>query len=224
MAACQAAIFEIWFHLGDAAVEDLHTVAFGAYDWTQANATEVLCRLAQGGVKTEDTARRIAGALPAWRHEQIMRVCGPVAALAAHSAVLEQAYDDLIDAYRAEDPADTFELVAAAARFSPARVVARYGDFLRGLMEGAGLEGRTAFDDGHVVFTEDGAGVVAQGGPAYPQVEDFHQIRAAVLLHELLPLDQDVTRRLEAWSTNHPEESARAELRKILAQPPERGA
>ena len=46
---------------------------------------------------------------------------------------------------------DGFELVAAAPRFSPELVRARYGDFLRHLMQGVGLEGRTTFDDGQVV-------------------------------------------------------------------------
>ena len=63
-------------------------------------------------------------------------------------------------------------------------------------------------------------GVVAKSGPTYPQVKDFHRIRAALLLHELLPEDEEVTRRLQTWSTNHPEENVRRELGEILARAP----
>lgn len=218
MSVCQAAIFEIWFHLGQDALKDLRSVAFGFYDWTQANATEVLCRLALNGVETEQTAAQIAKALPEWRYEQVMRVCGRVAELATRSDMLLQAYDKLIDEYRHGDPVDGFELVSAAARFSPTHVKARYGDFLRRLMAGSGLENRTAFDDGHVVTTEDGKGVIAQSGPTYPQVEDFHRLRAAVLLHALLPDDDEVTGQLQTWSVNHPADNVRRELGELLAR------
>lgn len=220
MAVCQAAIFEIWFHLGADALKELRSVAFGVYDWTQANATEVLCRLALNGIETEQTAAQIAKALPEWRYEQIMRVCGRVAELAARSDVLRQAYDQLTDEYRQADPVDGFELISAAARFSPMHVKARYGDFLRLLMAGSGLEGRTAFDDGHVVATADGKGVVAKSGPTYPQVEDFHRVRAAMLLHALEPDDAAVKSQLTIWSENHPDDNARRQLRELLARSP----
>jgi len=217
MSMCQSAIFEIWFHLGDAALEDLRSVAFGAYDWTQAHATTVLCRLALDGIETQRSAEQIALALPGWRYEQVMRVCGRVGQLAARSEVLQRAYDTLTDGYRDDDPVAAFELIAAAAPWRPGDARARYGDFLRDLMGGAGLEGRTAFNDGHVVTSADGNALVAKGGPTYPQVDDFHRIRAALLLHELLPDDAEVTARLGMWAADHPDEDVRQQLRQILS-------
>src|SRR5262249_12419639 len=156
------------------ALADLRSVAFGEYDWTQFNAAEVLCRLAMNGVETERTAEQIADALPGWRYEQLMRVCGSVAQLATRSEPLLQAYEKPADEYFPLEPVDAFELVATLSHFHRERVKAKYGGFLRGLADGVGLEGRTAYDDGHVVPTADGKGVMARSGPQYPQVDDYH--------------------------------------------------
>jgi hypothetical protein len=212
MWVCQSAIFEIWFYFREEAMRHLREVAFGVYDWTQAHATSVLCRLARQGLDARATAELIAEALPDWRHEQVMRVCRDVAALAPRHAVLRAAYDKLVDVYLQGDPVDAFELIAASATFDIAHVRAHYVPFLRGLMAGVGLEGRTAFDDGHVVATEDGAGVVAKGGREYPQIADFHQIRAALLLRDLTPEDAEVVARIAAWAAGHPDEGIRRQL------------
>jgi hypothetical protein len=219
MGVCQAAIFEIWFHLGADALRELRAFAFGAYDWTQAHATRAVCRLALRGVDRDGAAELVAEALPDWRHEQVMRVCDDVAALAARSAVLRKAYDALTDAYLAGDPVDAFELVASDARADPAHARERYLPFLRGLMAGKDLEGRTAFDDGHVAATADGSGLIAKGGPQYPQIADYHQVRAALLLRDLVPEDPTVKARLEAWAAGHPDGGVRTQLQGILAQP-----
>jgi hypothetical protein len=217
MWVCQAAIFEIWFHLGADALRELREVAFGPYDWTQAHATHAVCRLALRGVDREGAGELIAEALPDWRHEQVMRVCVDVAALAARSAVLRKAYDGLTDGYLRGDPVDAFELVSADALADPAHARARYLPFLHGLMAGQGLEGRTAFDDGHVVASADGQGIVAKSGREYPQIADYHQIRAALLLRDLVPDEPTVKARLEAWAAGHPHSNVRHQLQGILA-------
>lgn len=218
MMVCQAAIFEIWFHLGADALRELRAFAFGPYDWTQAHATRAVCRLALRGVDREGAAELIAEALPDWRHEQVMRVCADVAALAARAPVLRKAYDALIDRYLRGDPVDAFELIAADAGADPAHARERYLLFLHGLAAGRGLEGRTAFDDGHVVASKDG-GIVAKSGPEYPQIADYHQIRAALLLHDLVPDDASVKARLAAWAAGHPDGNVRLQLQVLLAQP-----
>ncbi|HMA95917.1 MAG TPA: hypothetical protein VKP30_24685 [Polyangiaceae bacterium] len=218
MSMCQAAIFEIWFHLGSVALPELRKVAFGSYDWTQAYATNALCRLATQGLDTEKTAAGIAKALPRWRYEQVMRVCGRVAELAARSEVLLEAYDRLIEVYKATDPVDALELVSALAEHCPNHVRELHSALVRDLSEGLGLEHRTPFDDGHVVPTPDGRGFVAKGGPTYPLVPDYHRIRATMVLHKLEPNNQHLARRLQAWSTNHPDALIRKELTALLAR------
>jgi hypothetical protein len=209
---CQTAIFEVWFYFREEAMRHLRELAFDIYDWTQAHATSVLCRLARQGLDARATAELIAEALPDWRHEQVMRVCGDVAALAPRHPVLRAAYYKLGDAHLRGDPVDAFELIAASAGSDAAHARARYVPFLKGLMAGVGLEGRTAFDDGHVVATDDGAGVVAKSGRDYPQIADFHQIRAALLLRDLTPEDAEVAERIAAWAAGHPDEGIRRRL------------
>jgi len=209
MWVCQSAIFEIWFHFGADALAELRQIVFGIYDWTQAHATRAICRLALRGVDREGAAELIAEALPDWRYEQVMRVRGDVGALAARSAVLRKAYDRLVDEYLEGDPVDAFELVAADAAADPAHARERYLPFLRGLIAGEGLEGRTAFDDGHVVAGPDGAGIVAKSGPTHPQIPDYHRIRAALLVRDLVPADGAVQTQLAAWADTHPDESVR---------------
>jgi hypothetical protein len=51
---CQYSIFELYYNLGLDAVDLLRDFAFGKYDWTQATALEVLCRLSIDG-KISDT-------------------------------------------------------------------------------------------------------------------------------------------------------------------------
>jgi hypothetical protein len=84
-------------------------------------------------------------------------------------------------------------------------------------MAGQGLEGRTAFDDGHVVASADGQGIVAKSGREYPQIADYHQIRAALLLRDLVPDEPTVKARLEAWAAGHPDSNVRHQLQGILA-------
>jgi len=44
MAVCQYVIFELLYHVQELSLPLVKEVAFGAYDWTQATALEVLCR------------------------------------------------------------------------------------------------------------------------------------------------------------------------------------
>jgi hypothetical protein len=216
MWVCQEAVFEIWFHFGADALRELREYAFGVYDWTQAHATHALCRLALKGLDRAGAAELIAEALPDWRYEQVMRVCRDIASVAAQSPVLRKAYDKLTDEYLEGDAVDAFELVAADAAADPTHARERYLPFLRGLMNGEGLEGRTAFDDGQVVAAP-GGGIAAKSGPTYPQIPDYHQIRAALLLRDLVPGDAEVTAQLSAWSDTHSDEGVRRQLREILA-------
>ena len=50
-------------------MEVLRKVAFGAYDWTQATALEVLCRLVVAGRAPETTLSEIEERLGAMRYE-----------------------------------------------------------------------------------------------------------------------------------------------------------
>ena len=56
----------------------LRTVAFGEYDWTQANAIELLCRLAAEGIDRDRTLADLKREMPNMRDEALLYVAGPL--------------------------------------------------------------------------------------------------------------------------------------------------
>lgn len=78
LAAKQFAVFEVFYHLPDAAYPVLRRVAFGVYDWTQANAIEVLLRLAADGYRTEEIVADVREAIPALRDTALLYTFGPL--------------------------------------------------------------------------------------------------------------------------------------------------
>jgi hypothetical protein len=60
----QTAILEVLFQLRDSAINAVHRIAFGQYDWPQANALGVLCRWSVEGMDRDRTIAPIVRALP----------------------------------------------------------------------------------------------------------------------------------------------------------------
>src|SRR5947209_15540308 len=67
LSAWQFAIFEVLYHLREPALVCVREIAFGAYDWTQGNAIEVLCRWAAEGLDRERTVRDLRYEAPKMR-------------------------------------------------------------------------------------------------------------------------------------------------------------
>jgi hypothetical protein len=63
------AIFEILFHFRKAALPLLREVAFGEYDWTQANAIDILCRFAEAGIERRQIVGELCRNVPGMRFE-----------------------------------------------------------------------------------------------------------------------------------------------------------
>jgi hypothetical protein len=68
-AICQHVIFELIYLLDLKALDLLETIAFGEYDWTQATALEVICRLYLDGKLPVETISKIDSHLGNMRHE-----------------------------------------------------------------------------------------------------------------------------------------------------------
>jgi hypothetical protein len=64
MTVWQTAIMEVLYHLNVSAINAIHSIAFGRYDWPQPNALAVLCRWAVDGMDRDRTILPIARALP----------------------------------------------------------------------------------------------------------------------------------------------------------------
>ena len=69
MAICQYAIFELIYHLGVKALGTLRSIAYGKYDWTQATALEVICRLYADGKLPADVISEMDLRLEGMRYE-----------------------------------------------------------------------------------------------------------------------------------------------------------
>ena len=62
ISACQFAVFELLYNIGEPALPALREIAWGEYDWTQGNAIELLIRFAADGVQYTASDRRDKGA------------------------------------------------------------------------------------------------------------------------------------------------------------------
>ena len=102
IAARQFAIFEMFYHFGEAALPVLRKVAFGEYDWTQGNAIEILCRLAADGIDREAIIADIRREFPKLRYEAQLYAVGPLLEQAEVNPTLAMMLEQLEDlqAYR----------------------------------------------------------------------------------------------------------------------------
>lgn len=69
LAACQYTIFEVIYHIGLPAVPMLKEIAFGEYDWIQANALDLLTRFYMDGKLPAEIIDEIDGHLAGMRYE-----------------------------------------------------------------------------------------------------------------------------------------------------------
>lgn len=69
MAVCQYVIFELLYNLRETALPLVEEVAFGAYDWTQATALEVLCRWHVDGTLSRSVITEINRRIGDMRYE-----------------------------------------------------------------------------------------------------------------------------------------------------------
>lgn len=93
----QAAIFELFFQFGKAALPTLRQVAFGKYDWTQGNAVEVLIRLAAAGIERDQIIADLRREFPAFRYEATLYSVGPALHYAKHHLAVAAVVRELED-------------------------------------------------------------------------------------------------------------------------------
>jgi hypothetical protein len=97
LSAWQFAIFELFFEFGSAALPVLRQVAFGAYDWTQGNAIEVLVRLAARGIERDQIIAELRREFPRVRIEAQLYSVGPLLDHAARDAAIAGVVRELND-------------------------------------------------------------------------------------------------------------------------------
>lgn len=213
MEVCQAAIFEILFYFREAALALLRQVAFGVYDWTQARAIEILCKLALEGLERQQIEKELAHALPQLRYETVMQARSALAQLAVVAPQLKAAFHALIYEYMQDDPVDALDLIEALAFADPSSVK-EYETFLHKLMRGEMLAGRHPILDGAILELKPDGSEIVHGTPL---PDDYHAIRASLVLLRLFPDDETVIGVIRQWAAAHPDEKVRQELRQQLS-------
>jgi hypothetical protein len=91
----QFAIFEIVYQYREHALPMLREVAFGGYDWTQANAIELLCRLAAEGTDRNRTLADLKREMPGMRDTALLYVAGPLLQQAQSNPALGAIVEEL---------------------------------------------------------------------------------------------------------------------------------
>jgi hypothetical protein len=91
----QFAIFEIVYQYREHALPMLREVAFGEYDWTQANAIELLCRLASEGIDRDRTLADLKREMPGMRDTALLYVAGPLLQQARNNPALAAIVEEL---------------------------------------------------------------------------------------------------------------------------------
>ncbi|MCA9005399.1 MAG: hypothetical protein KDA70_09030 [Planctomycetaceae bacterium] len=95
LSACQFAIFELVYNLGEETLPFIREIAWGEYDWTQGNAIELLLRFAAEGVQTEEILAEIKTNFPQIRFEAQLYCMQPLLPKLEQDAQLRVVFDEL---------------------------------------------------------------------------------------------------------------------------------
>lgn len=96
LSACQFAIFEIVYNIGEEALPFIREIAWGEYDWTQGNAIELLIRMVAAGVQREEIIAEIEREFPHIRHEASLYAIQPLIPKLDDDAELKRVFERLM--------------------------------------------------------------------------------------------------------------------------------
>ncbi len=78
ISACQFAVFELLYNIGEPALPAIRKIAWGEYDWTQGNAIELLIRFAADGIHSDEIVAEIKARFPDIRNEAQLYAVQPL--------------------------------------------------------------------------------------------------------------------------------------------------
>ena len=97
LSACQFAIFEIIYNMGEEAIPFIREIAWGVYDWTQGNAIELLIRFAAEGIQTEALISEIREKYPEIAYEAQLYAIQPLVKKLEDDESLRRVFDELME-------------------------------------------------------------------------------------------------------------------------------
>ncbi|MDB9514816.1 hypothetical protein PN499_26800 [Kamptonema animale CS-326] len=193
LTCCQQAILEILYNYRETSLPLLRKIAFGKFDWTQPLAINTLCRLALDGIESNLIVNEIAEAIASQlEYEALMPAINTVVKIGIVTPQLTQALEVVIAEFQESeaDPVDILEILEALAIIAP-NTAKKYQFFLQDLMNGKSLKNRHQIADGTVVILPSNQTTI-DWGKNEPPPENIYSIRAAVLLYNLFPDDENV--------------------------------
>tara|TARA_R110002111_G_scaffold144910_2_gene211275 strand:+ start:135877 stop:136422 length:546 start_codon:yes stop_codon:yes gene_type:complete len=95
MSACQFAIFELIYNMGEETLPFIREIAWGEYDWPQGNAIELLIRFAADGIRTEEIISEIKTNFPQIRYEAKLYSIQPLLPELEQNEKLSRIFDRL---------------------------------------------------------------------------------------------------------------------------------
>ena len=111
ISACQFAIFEIVYHIGEDALPLIREIAWGEYDWIQGNAIELLIRLASEGVQRNAIINEIKENYPQIRYEAQLYAIKPLINHLGSNQDLDQVFEQLMQLKEFKDAYDELTYV-----------------------------------------------------------------------------------------------------------------
>jgi len=96
MAACQFAIFEILYNLGEKSLPVIRKIAWGEYDWTQGNALELLIRFAASGIQRNEIIIEFKEKFPEIREEAKLYTIRPLLGELKKNEALQEIFTELL--------------------------------------------------------------------------------------------------------------------------------
>lgn len=209
MSICQDSVFEILYNYKEKAIPTLYSIGFGVYDWTQYKAINILCRLADEGIQTDEIVKDIGDEINQFRYEAIFPSLESLSRISNNPEVPKIVLN-IFEEYSNDDPIDGLHILRILEKNYPDIVKSKL-EFIKSIARGKGIENRSPILDGAVLsIDKDGnESYSIRGEEIEGSFEEAHRINAAVLFYRLDSTDKEINKLIEYWAKNAKEESHR---------------
>jgi len=210
MNICQDSIFEILYNYKEQAIPTLYSVGFGVYDWTQYKAIDVLCRLANEGIQTNEIIKDIGDEILNFRYEAVYPSIESLSNVRNNEEV-PRIILKVFDEYSKDDPIDGLHILQTLAVNYPKKAKSELA-FIKSIAKGEGIENRSPLLDGAILSIDE------EGNESYHSIngeeiqddfEEVHRIDATILHYSLDSNDKEINNLIDFWEKNAKEEAHR---------------
>lgn len=221
MSVCQDSVFEILYNYKEKAIPTLYSIGFGVYDWTQYKAINILCRLADEGIQTDEILKDIGEEINYFRYEAVFPSIESLSRISDNQEI-PKIILNIFDEYSNDDPIDGLHILRTLVKNYPESVKSKL-EFIKSIARGKGIENRSPLLDGAVLsIDKEGNEIYSiRGEEIEGNFEELHRINATALFYHLDSTDKEINGLIEYWAKNAKEESHRnmiIELKKMKSE------